>query len=64
MPKYQVIVGNIGQVYSGPEESEAREVYCLYRERGIEGLGRCAHEDVTLCKDGEIVAEHTYAQGD
>lgn len=64
MPNYTVVVGNVGQVYNGPEVDEAHAVYELYRQRSEDGLGRCAREDVTLCKDGEIIAEHTYTLED
>jgi hypothetical protein len=53
--EWEVIVGNVGTVYSGPNEDEARSVYSEYEMgRG----GRATGEPITLMHDGEIVEEY------
>lgn len=54
---WQVLVGNTGKVHSSGE-AEARKAYRLYVLWSIQGLGRAAHEPVTLMQEGEIKAEH------
>ena len=56
--KYSVMVGNIGEVYSGYSEDEAREAYAEYAEQSKEEYGRAAGEFVTMFLAGEIVKEH------
>lgn len=55
---FEVIVGNVGTVYSGPNKREAVLRYNTYVDRSKTGRGRCGDEDVTLMQDGEIVMEH------
>ncbi len=54
---YQVIVGNIGTVYDGPELKKAIASFKRYMELSTIGGGRGGHEPVTLMKDGEIRKE-------
>lgn len=54
---WEVIVGNVGCVYSGPDETEARNAFDNYTTASDLGKGRVAGEDVTLMKDGEPEAE-------
>jgi hypothetical protein len=54
---YQVIVGNIGTVYDGPEKQTAQWEYEAFIAGSESGVGRCGGEDVTLMKDGDIEAE-------
>jgi len=56
---FEVIVGNIGHVYHGPNEELAIDFFDTYAERSCCGLGRTAYETVTLMKDGEIIREFT-----
>jgi hypothetical protein len=58
MAKYEVIVGNIGTVYSGDDETEAHKTYDEYREQSQEGYGRAVGEPVTLLEDGEYVKDY------
>jgi hypothetical protein len=58
MDKYEVIVGNIGSVYSGNNLKEALQTYRTYREQSESGLGRAGGESVTLMQDGEPRYEH------
>lgn len=56
---YEVIVGNIGKVYSGHSSVEANETYQEYADMSERGFGRAGNESVTLLKNDEIVIEHT-----
>lgn len=56
--KYSVIVGNIGEVYSGYSEEEAEETYAEYEEQSREELGRAAGEHVTLMLGSDILREY------
>jgi hypothetical protein len=55
---YEVVVGNIGTVYSGRNGFEANKKYSTYMKQSKDGYGRAGGEDVTLLKDGEISKEH------
>lgn len=55
MSNYQVVVGNIGKVYSGGEEGEARAAFENYKQKSMSGTSRAAFEDVTLFKDSQLV---------
>jgi hypothetical protein len=56
--QYDVVVGNIGYVYSGTSLDEARHLFDNYVEHSKLAFGRAAGESVTLLADGEIVDEH------
>ena len=58
MERYQVIVGNIGQVYDGNNPIEARKVYGEYKRQSIDNYGRAAGESVTIFDNGEIDIEY------
>lgn len=58
MPTYEVIVGNIGIVYSGTDRSDAFHSYNSYVELSVDEVGRAAGESVTLMEDGEPIKEH------
>lgn len=53
---WEVIVGNVGTVYSGSEDL-ARVAYAQYVEYSEAPTGRCSGEAVTLMHDGEPVQE-------
>ena len=57
MSNYEVICGNIGSVYSGSDENEARLKFASYVDLSRSDYGRAGGEDVTLMLDGEIVDE-------
>ena len=61
--KYSVLVGNIGEVYSGYSEEEAREAYAEYAEQSKEEYGRAAGEHVALMF-GEDILEEFYPNYD
>ncbi len=53
--RYEVIVGNVGTVYDGPEKMRAKENFRNYKKYSQEGRGRAANEEVTMMLNGEIV---------
>ena len=55
---YEVVVGNIGTVYSGANRNAARKVYAIYIQESRGKYGRASGEPVTLIQDGEIIAEY------
>jgi len=57
MDKYEVVVGNIGTVYSGNDESEANAKWNSYVAASRESYGRASGETVTWLEDGEIRCE-------
>jgi hypothetical protein len=59
MPKYTVIVGNVGMVTDTTIHREALSVFKDYREQSKRGIGRAAHEPVTLMEDGEPILEYS-----
>jgi hypothetical protein len=54
---WEVIVGNIGSVYSGTDETLARATFATYKQNSIDNYGRAAGEDVTLMRNDEPVEE-------
>lgn len=59
MSKYEVIAGNIGEVYSGDDREGALSAFHAYAEKSREGIGRGAYEDVVMFCGGDI--ERDYA---
>lgn len=55
---YEVVVGNIGTVWAGDDESDAREAFAEYVTQSRRMYGRAAGESVTLFAEGEPLAEH------
>ena len=58
MGRWQVVVGNIGTVYDGDDVGEADLTFRGYVKASASGLGRGAHEGVTIFQDGEPAKEH------
>lgn len=56
--KYELIVGNIGTVYSGNNKADALGKFSLYKGQSIGNYGRAAGENVTLMRDGEPWMEY------
>ena len=54
----EVVVGNVGAVYSGSEPEEAQRVFDAYVAISRSGVGRAGGESVTLWRGGEPAAEH------
>jgi hypothetical protein len=52
MPKYQVIVSNIGNVYDGSDFKVATDTYREYLAQSKDGYGRASGESVVLLEDG------------
>lgn len=59
MDKYELIVGNIGTVYTGDDRAEADRLFDHYVAQSKSERGRAGGEDVTLFEDGEPIREHT-----
>jgi len=59
MSKYEVVVSNLGTVYSGDNGFIARSTYQTYAGQSKSGYGRALGESVALFKDAEIVSEFT-----
>lgn len=55
---YEVIVGNIGKVYTGTDAEEAEETFEEYVEQSKSGYGRAGAEQVTMLLNGEIRKEY------
>jgi hypothetical protein len=55
--QYEVVVGNIGTVYSGGSFAAAKKASATYVAQSKTGKGRAGGEDVTILADGEIVRE-------
>jgi hypothetical protein len=60
MRTYQVIVGNIGTVYTGTEEKNAVSIFQVYVHHSKQLSGRAAGEDVwiLLRGEGEVYREY------
>ena len=56
--EHEVIVGNIGSVYCGEDEAEAKRTFDSYVTDSKANYGRAAGEDVTMMTAGEPVAEY------
>ena len=54
--RYQVLVGNVGQVYCGLSFREANAAYTEYCRLSDGQYGRAAGEAVTLLHGGEMLA--------
>lgn len=52
-PVYRVTVGNIGEVYAGNSQTEARATFNTYKAQSLNNEGRAAAEPVTLWENGE-----------
>lgn len=55
---WEVLVGNIGIVFTSEREDAARWQFTYYLRQSRSGTGRAAREPVTLLLDGDIVAEY------
>lgn len=64
MAKYEVIVGNIGTVYSGGSKPVASKTFKEYVKQSLSRTGRAGGEAVTLMHDGEPVSEHDPDEGE
>lgn len=58
LPRYEVIVGNIGSVYVGPDKVEAERKFAEYVSQSKSGAGRAAGEPVTLLEEDEVEDEY------
>ena len=60
--RYEVIVGNIGRVYTGDDRRTAVKDFTHYREMSLKRVGRAADEQVTLWDGGEPTMEYDPAK--
>ncbi len=60
---YELVVGNLGTVHQGTDYVKARREYFIYVDVSLAGVGRGAHENVTLMRDGEPIMEHVSRAG-
>lgn len=60
---FEVIVGNVGTVYTGEDCGTAMELFLSYQQESKKGYGRASGESVTLMQDGEIMYEHAGTAG-
>jgi hypothetical protein len=58
MPRFEVVVGNIGTVYNGPDKEQAQRDFRHYKELSESGHGRAAEEEVSLFEDGVLLDIH------
>jgi RNA-splicing ligase RtcB len=58
MAKFEVVVGNIGTVYSGNNFMQAQTKYSTYVKQSHDEYGRAAGEPVTLFHNGDIRSEY------
>lgn len=58
MPHVEVIVSNIGTVYSGYNAVNALDTYQLYQSLSAHNDGRAGGETVTLWQDGKPIDEY------
>jgi hypothetical protein len=62
---YEVIAGNIGTVYRGPDIRKALQVYDVYATDAMQGYGRVGYEPVYLLHGDDVIAEYNPAtEGD
>lgn len=55
---FEVVVGNIGTVYTGHNRKQAIASYNTYVEKSVLNESRCGGESVYLLTNGEIEREH------
>lgn len=58
IPRYEVVVGNIGRVYSGSDWHAAEKAYFEYVDQSQTTWMRASGEDVVIFQDGEIFREY------
>ena len=58
MARYEIVVGNIGTVYSGDNRNQATGTFNLYVDRSLSKYGLAAGEPVTMMVDGEPAREY------
>lgn len=59
---FQVIVGNIGTVYTGNSYTQAMAKFTAYVKQSISGTGRASGESVIVLHNGEPQHEHLGVQ--
>ena len=54
---FEVIVGNIGNVYTGSFRGDAYNRFNTYVEQSKTNYGRAAGESVAILRNGEVIKE-------
>lgn len=60
---WEVVVGNIGTVFSGTNGFDANRKFYTYVSQSKTGYGRASNEPVTLMKNGEPHKEYMTSKG-
>lgn len=60
MANYEVFVGNIGSVYSGPSFNQALNTFRVYVKQSKSGFGRAGNEDIVILGDDEIMESFSF----
>jgi hypothetical protein len=58
MANFEVFVGNVGKVYSGKSELDARKAFREYEVKSLANIGRAGGESIVMLKDGEEYRIH------
>lgn len=58
MPEYEIIVGNIGRVYTTTNHHLAQQEFECWVHASKQEFGRAAGEQVTLFENGEPLEEY------
>lgn len=61
--RWQVIVGNVGTVYDGPDKRDAMATWNTYKSDSIRMVGRAAGEQVSVMCDDHIFREYNPKEG-
>ncbi len=61
--QYELVVGNLGTVHQGTDYGKAHREFFIYVNVSLAGVGRGAHENVTLMRDGEPCMEYVSKPG-
>ena len=59
---HEVVVGNLGTVYSGADSLAAHKAYLGYVRASDAPYGRASGEGVTWLRDDDVYADHAPAQ--
>ena len=52
---FEVYVANVGLVYRGASHDEASALFRIFADLSQRGVGRAAHEDVILVRNGVVI---------
>lgn len=58
--RFEVIVDNVGVVYSGSDEQKAERIFAEYKRLSHENIGRVGGEVVVLSRNGSVSNDDAY----